>query len=110
MAEQADKGMELITLPHHAEFLSDRWFDEAARYWRELPAARRATAPPTGPFSLSERFTEAPPHLKLPGDVASWTLRFDGEAWTIARGFDADADLTIEGDYQAALYPAQFVG
>jgi hypothetical protein len=110
MADRADQaGIELITLPHHAEFLSDRWLDEARRYWRELPAPRKALLAGK-PFSVSERFTDAPPHLKLPGDIAAWTLRFDGETAEIRREFGAGADVTMEGDYQAALFLAQFVG
>jgi len=105
MAAQPD----LITLPHHAEFLSERWLEEAAKFWRETLPAKKAKLGGRS-FSVSERFTDAPPHLNLPGDVASWTLRFDGEAATVARGFDAEADLTVEADYQAALYLAQFVG
>jgi Phytanoyl-CoA dioxygenase (PhyH) len=105
----AQAGMELITLPHHAEFLSDRWLEEAKRFWREAPAQRKA-ALAGRPFSVSERFTDAPPHLKLPGDIACWTLRFDGEAATIERAFDEGADLTFQGDYQAGLFLAQFVG
>ena len=38
----AQAGMELITLPHHVEYLSDRWFDEVRRFWRDLPAPRKA--------------------------------------------------------------------
>jgi len=110
MADRAAQaGMNLITLPHHVEFLSDPWLEEARRYWRELPAARRAPIKDK-PFSVSERFADAPPHLKLPGDVAAWTLRFDGEAATIERAFDEAADLTFQGDYQAGLFLAQFVG
>ena len=110
MADRAAQaGTDLITLPHHVEFLSDRWLEEAQRFWRELPATRKS-AMAGRPFSVSERFTDTPPHLKQPSDVASWTLRFDGEAVSIARGFDEDVDLTIEGDYQAGLFLAQFVG
>jgi len=105
----AEPGTNLITLPHHVEFLTDAWLDEAKRFWRELPPQRKAPAAGK-PFSVSERFTEAPPHLKLPGDLAAWTLRWDGEKAEIARGFDETADVTIEGDYQAALFLAQFVG
>jgi hypothetical protein len=110
MADRAAQaGMDLITLPHHVEFLSDRWLEEARRFWRELPPAR--TAPLNGrSFSVSERLTDAPPHLKLPSDVASWSLRFDGKVAAISRDFDPDADLTVEADYQAALSLAQFVG
>ena len=105
MAAQPD----LITLPHHVEFLSERWLEEAAKFWREALPAKKAKLGGRS-FAVSERFTDAPPHLNLPGDAASWTLRFDGEAATVARGFDAEADLTVEADYQAALYLAQFVG
>ena len=100
---------DLITLPHHVEFLSERWLEEAARFWREALPARKAKLGGRA-FSVSERFTDAPPHLKLPGDVASWTLRCDGEAAAVSPGFDANADLTVESDYQAALHLAQFVG
>jgi hypothetical protein len=62
------------------------------------------------PFSVSERFADAPPHLGLPGDMASWTIRWDGRDCRVARGFDASADATCEGDYQAALMSAQWVG
>jgi hypothetical protein len=100
---------DLITLPHHMEFLSERWLDEAARFWREVLPTRKAKLGGRA-FSVSERFIDAPPHLKLAGDVASWSLRFDGDEATLARGFDADADLTVESDYQSALHLAQFVG
>ena len=97
----------MITLPHHCEFLSDAWLEEAGRFLAAEAERRKAGL---APFSLSERFTDAPPHLKLPDDVAAWQAVFDGERMTVARGFKADADLTVEGDYQAALTAAQFVG
>jgi Phytanoyl-CoA dioxygenase (PhyH) len=59
---------------------------------------------------VSERFTDAPPHLKFDRDVASWSMRYDGESVTVTREFNPTADLTVEGDYQAALAAAQFVG
>ena len=108
MAERASQA-DLITLPHHAELLSERWLQEAETFWRDAVPARRAKLGGR-PFSVSERFTAAPPHLKAPGDIVSWSLHFDGEQATVARGFDADADLTVEADYQAALHLAQFVG
>jgi ectoine hydroxylase-related dioxygenase (phytanoyl-CoA dioxygenase family) len=96
----------MVTLPHHVEFLSDRWLEEARR---RLAAAAKPLAG-LGAFSVSGRFADAPPHLKLPGDVASATIRFDGEAFSVTPEFDPDADLTVEGDYQAALTGAQMVG
>src|SRR5271165_4628993 len=86
VAERAAQP-DLITLPHHVEFLSERWLQEAERFWREALPARKAKLGGR-PFAVSERFTNAPPHLNLiaPGDVASWSLRFDGEVATVARG------------------------
>jgi hypothetical protein len=98
----------VYTLPHQLEFLSDPWLDEARSYLTREVAARRDDL--AGPFSVSERFTDAPPHLGLADDVAAWSFSYDGVAVTATRGFDAAADLVVEGDYQAALTSAQRVG
>jgi len=97
----------MITLPHHCEFLSDAWLDEARRFLQAEAERRKARL---APFSVSERFTDAPPHLGLPDAIAAWHATFDGEQLQVGRGFKADADLVVEGDYQAALTAAQFVG
>jgi hypothetical protein len=98
-----------LVLPGRFEFLSDAWLDEARSYL-ESALERRKEAVAGQPFSLSEGFSDGPPHLGLPGDVAAWTCRFDGKRLSVTRGFDAAADRTIEGDYQAALVGAQWVG
>ena len=98
----------MYTLPHQFEFLGDAWLAEARDFLQREVAGRKDRL--AGPFSLSERFTDAPPHLQLPDDVAAWNLRYDGEALTVSRGADGDADLVVEGDYQAALTAAQRVG
>jgi ectoine hydroxylase-related dioxygenase (phytanoyl-CoA dioxygenase family) len=95
----------MITLPHHVEFLSDAWIDVARAF-----LSKAAPQMKVGPFSLTERFTDAPPHLKLPGNTGAWHVRYDGETATVARGFDAAAEVQVQGDYQAALSSAQFVG
>ncbi|HET6470874.1 MAG TPA: phytanoyl-CoA dioxygenase family protein [Pseudomonadales bacterium] len=99
----------MYTLPHQVEFLSDAWVQAAERYLTREVAQRKHRLGGQ-PFSISERFTHAPPHLKLDGDVGAWHARYDGDRASVGRGFVADADLTIEGDYQAALMTAQFVG
>ncbi|MFC3070908.1 hypothetical protein [Phenylobacterium soli] len=99
----------MITLPHHCEYLSDAWIDEARRFL-EAEVARRKDALAGRPFSLSEGFDEAPPHLGLPDNRAAWHMIWDGERLTVGRGFKADADLRMEGEYQAALSAAQYVG
>jgi hypothetical protein len=62
------------------------------------------------PFTVNERFTHAPPHLKLAHDAAQWSARWDGARLEVTREFDGRADVVAEGDYQAALAFAQFVG
>jgi ectoine hydroxylase-related dioxygenase (phytanoyl-CoA dioxygenase family) len=99
----------LPQLPDRFEFLSDEWIDEARRVLIR-GAEQRKDALGGAPFSLSERFADAPPHLGLPDDVGAWTARYDGEAMTVSRGFDASADVTVEGDYQAGLAGGQFIG
>jgi hypothetical protein len=97
----------MFTLPDRFEFLSDAWIDEARRFLEKAVEQRRAEL---APFSLSERFTDAPPHLQLPDDAGAWTARYDGAAMTVARGFDPGADVVVEGDYQAGLAGGQFIG
>jgi hypothetical protein len=99
----------MLTLPGRFEFLSDAWLDEAKAFL-ERETQRRSAELAGHAFSISEGFENAPPHLALPGDVAAWTLRFDGESVSVDRGFDASATRTVEGDYQAALTAAQWVG
>jgi len=99
----------MFTLPGRCEFLSDEWLDEARKFLETQCKARKEQLGPRG-FSISERFTDAPPHLKLENNVAEWTARFDGDSLVVARGFDPSADMVAEGDYQAALTAAQFVG
>jgi ectoine hydroxylase-related dioxygenase (phytanoyl-CoA dioxygenase family) len=95
----------MFTLPGQVQLLDDAWLEKARRFLeRELPVASPQ------PFTLSERFTDAPPHLGFDGDVAAWTLRWDGAAVTVERGADAQADVFVEGDYQAALTAAQQAG
>jgi len=99
----------LPQLPDRFEFLSDAWIDEARKLLTRGVEQRRAEFAGK-PFSLSERFTDAPPHLGLPDDVGAWNARFDGETMTVARGFDPTADMVVEGDYQAGLSGGQFIG
>ncbi len=95
----------MITLPHHVEFQSDAWIDEARKF-----LIRALEQMKVGAFSLSECFTDAPPHLNLPGNAGAWHVRYDGTNLTVGRGFDEAAEVRVEGDYQAALSSAQFVG
>jgi ectoine hydroxylase-related dioxygenase (phytanoyl-CoA dioxygenase family) len=95
----------VYTLPHQFEFLSDAWLEEATAFL-EREVAREQPAP----FSFSERFVAAPPHLRLPDDVGVWSVRWDGTSVAVARHADDTADVVVDGTYQAALTTAQMVG
>lgn len=97
----------MVTLPGLFEFLTDDWRDEARRFLTREVAARRTRLQP---FSITERFTDAPPHLGFTGDTGAWAVRFDGTDVVVENAFDATADVVIEGDYSAALVMAQRVG
>ena len=99
----------MMMLPNRFEFLSDAWLDEARKFF-ERECRNRKEQLADKPFSVSERFADAPPHLKFDGDIATWNMRYDGENVTVGREFNESADLTVQGDYQAALTAAQFVG
>jgi len=99
----------MMMLPNRFEFLSDSWLDEARKFL-ERECRNRKEQLAGKAFSVSERFTDAPPHLKFDGNIATWNMRYDGENVTVAREFNELADLTVQGDYQAALTAAQFVG
>ena len=99
----------MIMLPDRCEFLSDAWLDEARKFL-ERECRNRKERFGRRTFSVSERFTNAPPHLKFADGVATWSMRYRGESISVSRDFDEAADLVVEGDYQAALTAAQFVG
>jgi len=99
----------MYVLPGRFEFLSDAWLEEARKFLERECATRKERLGGRS-FSVSERFTNPPPHLKFDNEVATWAMRFDGDKVTVSREFDGSADLVVEGDYQAALTYAQFVG
>jgi ectoine hydroxylase-related dioxygenase (phytanoyl-CoA dioxygenase family) len=99
----------MITLPDRCEFLSDQWLAEAENFLvRECKIRKERLGGRI--FSVSERFNDAPPHLKFADNIAAWGMRYDGDKVTVSRNFNEKADLVVEGDYQAALAAAQFVG
>ena len=96
-----------LCLPHQCEFLSDDWL---ARARDHLTGALKAAGTAVAPFSMTERFTNAPPHLGCPGGLAQWSLRFDGTRVEVGREPVESPDVLVEGEYQAGLALAQVVG
>jgi hypothetical protein len=97
----------MYALPDRFEFQSDEWLAETRRFLEKAVEQRRDAL---APFSLSERFVDAPPHLKLPDNIGAWRVGYDGGAVTVERGFDESADVLVQGDYQAGIAGGQFIG
>ncbi|MEZ5558122.1 MAG: phytanoyl-CoA dioxygenase family protein [Pseudomonadales bacterium] len=97
----------VLCLPHQCEYLSDTWLNRAREH-----LTRALTEPGGGlpPFSIVERFSNAPPHLGFSEGVAQWSLAFDGTTVQVGRQPVQAPDLLVEGDYQAGLGLAQSVG
>ena len=96
----------VLCLPHQCEFLSDRWLDRAREFLQRAIAKRSDIAP----FSLQERFDDAPPHLGFANNIAHWSLQWNGTDLTVGRESLEAPDLNITGTYQMALAGAQTVG
>lgn len=95
-----------LCLPHQCEFLSNEWLQGAQSFLCD--AVQRANDLPS--FALNERFVNAPPHLGFADDVAQWSVQYDGKNLQVGRDLAGDADLQVEGQYQAGLMMAQAVG
>jgi len=102
----AGEDLELC-LPHQCEFLSETWLERTRAY---LAKAVAEAGPDLPPFSLTERFNNAPPHLRFADNVAQWSLTYDGSNLSVGRESVDSPDVLIEGDYQAGLAMAQIVG
>lgn len=96
-------------LDERFEFFSDEWIASGEAELRRL-LRRHPDALAGVEYSLSEAFSDAPPHLGLPGNLAGWTLRFSNGDVTVERRPDPSADLVVAGKYQAVLPAAQAVG
>jgi ectoine hydroxylase-related dioxygenase (phytanoyl-CoA dioxygenase family) len=96
-----------VDVTERVEFLSDGWIDAARRYLEDAVATEPALA--SGRYAVCESFTDAPPGLGLLDDRAVWHFVVDEGRVTAGRGDFDDADLRVDGDYQAILSMAQTV-
>jgi hypothetical protein len=93
-------------LGERVEFVSTAWIDEARRFLtkRVTPVADQLAGLR---FTLAERYTNAPPHLEWPSDVAGFQVTIDDGRVDVVNGPPSATgdtiDLLIEGDYNATL-------
>ena len=105
----------VLCLPHQCEFLSDEWLARSRSFLEKALSGEVGKAGPIAPFRIHEHFSDAPPHLGLPDNVAAWCVDFDGRTVSVVRGnggeqTQREPDVTVRGSYQAGLFMAQVVG
>ncbi|WP_293678288.1 phytanoyl-CoA dioxygenase family protein [uncultured Phenylobacterium sp.] len=96
-------------LNERVEFFSTEWIAAAEAELQKI-VRRHPEALAGVDYSLSEAFSDAPPHLGAPEGRVGWTLRFSGGGVTVERRPDEAADMVVAGQYQAAMPVAQAVG
>lgn len=87
------------------EFAGPAWIDIARQVLTELAAEH---GEPGQVVSVSEAFTDAPPHL-ADGGVAAWHFTLNGKTAHVEAGEAPDSDIVIRADYQASLPGARLV-
>ncbi len=84
------------------EFASREWCDEANRYLQEQ-AGLHPEALDGVEWSVTERWQNAPPHLRFQDNVAGFWFTISGGRIEVGAGPAAEADTEIDGDYNAIL-------
>ena len=70
-----------LCLAHQCEFLSDTWLERATAFLES--AVQQPDALPA--FCLVEKFSNAPPHLGMPDNIAAWYVHYDGTRVSVGR-------------------------
>lgn len=102
-----DQAAPVLCLPHQCEFLSETWLQRAREFFDQAISHSGEGLPA---FSITERFSNPPPHLGFEDNVAQWSVTFDGTKIRVNRDATQQPDVLVEGDYQAGLFMAQIVG
>ena len=91
-----------VPLSERVEFASREWAAEADRYL-QTKAAAAGSALDGLSCSLTERWQNSPPHLGWKDNVAGFSLRVEDGRIEVGVGPAPEADVEIDGDYNAIL-------
>lgn len=97
-----------MTIPFEdrAEFGSAAWVELARRHLQaRLDACDDRVE--RARFSLSEAYSDPPPHLAGPDGRLAWFARMDGRDLEVGLGEIEGADMVVRGDYPAVLQIAR---
>ena len=91
-----------VPLSERVEFASREWAAEADRYL-QAKAAAAGSALDGLSCSLTERWQNSPPHLGWKDNVAGFSLRIEDGRIEVGVGPAPEADVEIDGEYNAIL-------
>ena len=91
-----------IPISERFEFASERWLDSARAFLQEKLDTFDGNTP-SGRFAAVETYTNAPPHLKCPNDVATIHIVIENGNLDIGYGEVADPTFHVKGDFNRSL-------
>ena len=91
-----------IPISERFEFVSEKWLDAARTFIQEKLDARSVETP-SGRFAAVETYTDAPPHLKCPNNVATVHIVIENGQLDVGYGEVADPTFHVKGDYNRSL-------
>ena len=91
-----------VPLSERVEFASREWVAEADRYL-QANVAKAGSALDGLETSLTERWSNAPPHLGFKDNAAGFSLRIRDGKVEVGVGPAGEADTEIDGDYNSVL-------
>lgn len=91
-----------IPISERFEFVSEKWL-ESARTFLQNKLDTFNGNPPTGRFAAVETYTNAPPHLKCPRDIATVHIVIENGQLEVGYGEVENPTFHAKGDYNRSL-------
>ena len=91
-----------IPISERFEFVSEKWLETARTFLQNKLDAFNGN-PPTGRFAAVETYTNAPPHLKCPNDVATVHIVIENGQLDVGYGNVENPTFHVTGDYNRSL-------
>ncbi len=91
-----------VPISERFEFVSEGWL-ESARSFLQGKLHKLDEKLTTGRFAAVETYTDAPPHLQCPDDVATVHIVIKNGKLDVGYGRVANANLSVKGDYNRSL-------
>ena len=91
-----------IAISERFEFVSERWLDSARSFLQDKLSSIDGSLS-LGRFAAVETYTDAPPHLGCPQNVATVHIVVEDGELDIGYGDVSEPNLRVQGDYNRSL-------